>query len=437
MVTDTKAKKSLPQGIGRFTAGWIVFFSVTTIILIIGLLAFIYESNQGMVVTGMRDIGTQGGATWGLYVVMVEYFIGVSLAGLVLVAFANVFNVMSLRPISRLATLLTAVSLTVGLLAVVIDLGNPIRGIINMFLYVRPQSAFFGTFTLVAVGVLLTSLVFLFLNGRRDAMLLVEMEPPHQWLYRFWASGYSDTDAEWERHRRVIFWLSILVGPLVVIALSTEGLVFGIQVGRPGWFGALQGPDFIVLAAASGLANLIVLTAIVRKVLDTGTSLIGSIIFKWLGGLLLAASAAAMYFQIVALFTLLYATPGAERRLADALIRGPYAWIFWLGLALLVFGLVVLVVQAARGTWGVAPLVVAAVAISTSAVAERYLTVIPSQTHGMMLPYEPGYYFPTWVEFAVVAGLFAFGSLVFGIFMKVFPIIPLKRRTKQEVLADA
>jgi molybdopterin-containing oxidoreductase family membrane subunit len=437
MVTDTKVERSLPQGVGRFSPGWIVFFSVTTIVLIIGLLAFIYESNEGMAVTGMANIGSQGGATWGLYVVMVEFFIGVSLAGLVLVAFANVFDVMSLRPISRLAVLLTAVSLMVGLMAVVIDLGNPIRGIINMFLYVRPQSPFFGTFTLVAFGVMLTSLVFLFLNGRRDAMQLVELDSRLGWFYRLWASGYGDTDAEWERHRRVIFWLSIFVGPLVVIALSTEGLVFGVQVGRPGWFGSLQGPDFIVLAAASGLANLIVLTAIVRRVLDSGTSLIEPVVFKWLGGLLLAASAAALYFQIVELFTLLYATPGAERRLADALMRGPYAWIFWTGLALLVFGLVVLVVQAARGTWGVVPLVVAAVAISTSAVAERYLTVIPSQTHGMMLPYEPGSYFPTWVEFAVVAGLFAFGALLIGIFMKIFPIIPFKKRTEQEVLVDA
>jgi len=437
MVTDTKVERSLPQGIGRFTPGWIVFFSVATIILIIGVFAFIYESNEGMAVTGMANIGTQGGATWGLYVVMVEYFIGVSLAGLVLVAFANVFDVMSLRPISRVAVLLTTVSLLVGVMAVVIDLGNPVRGIINMFLYVRPQSPFFGTFTLVAVGVLLTSVVFLFLNGRRDAMQLVKIESRLRWFHRIWASGYSDTDAEWERHRRVIFWLSILVGPLVIIALSTEGLVFGIQVGRPGWFGSLQGPDFIVLAAASGLANLIVLTAIVRRVLDTGTSLVGPIVFKWLGGLLLAASAATLYFQIVELFTLLYATPGAERRLADALMRGTYAWIFWSGIALLIFGLVVLVVQAARRTWGVVPLVIAAVAISTSAVAERYLTVIPSQTHGMMLPYEPGSYFPTWVEFAVVAGLFAFGALVIGVFMKVFPIIPFKRRTEQEVLVDA
>lgn len=437
MVADTRIEKSLPQGVGRFSPGWIVFFSAATITLIIGILAFVYMSNEGFVVTGMRDIGTQGGATWGLYVVMVEYFIGVSIAGLVLVAFANVFDVMSLRPISRLAVLLTAVSLTVGVLAVVIDLGVPVRGLINMFLYARPQSPFFGTFTLVAVGVLMTSVVFLFLNGRRDAMQLSEIDSPLRWLYRLWASGYRDTDTEWERHRRVIFWLSIFTVPLVITALSTEGLVFGLQVGRPGWFGSLQGPDFIVLAAASGIANLIVLTAIVRKVLYDGESLIGPVVFRWLGALLLAATATALYFQIVELFTLLYATPGGERRLADALLRGPYAWIFWPGVLLLIFGLVVLVFQAARRTWSVAPLVVASIAISTSALAERYLTVIPSQTHGMMLPYDPGSYFPTWVEFAVVAGLFGLGALLIGTFMKMFPIIPLKRRTEDEEPVNA
>ena len=99
---------------------------------------------------------------------------------------------------------------------------------------------------------------------------------------------------------------------------------------------------------------------------------------------------------------------------------------------------ILLISQAWRKTWSVGVLVVASVAISTAAVAERYLTVIPSQTHGMMLPYEPGSYFPTWVEFTVVAGLYAFGALLSGLFMKAFPIIPLNRDTeKEEVLAEA
>ncbi|NHZ70291.1 MAG: hypothetical protein GWP18_01480 [Proteobacteria bacterium] len=438
MTSDTKSRTVLPQGVGQFSAKWLVFTAAMVVVLIIGILAYLYEANQGMIVTGMANTGTQGGVTWGLYVVMVEYFIGVSLAGIVLAAFSYVFNVKALRPISRLAVLLTVGSLMVGVLAVLIDLGKPIRGIINMLLYVRPQSPFFGTFMLVAVGVLLTSLLYLYLDGRRDAAYLSEFDSGLRWYHRLWAAGYGDTEAERERHRRTMFWLSILVVPLVIIALSTEGLVFGIQVGRPGWFGSLQGPDFLVLAAASGLANLIVLTAIVRRVLHDDYVLIGRSVFKWMGGLLLASTAVALYFQVVELFTLLYATPGNERLLADALLRGPYAWIFWLGLVLLGLGLVLLVLQAARREWSVGLLVVASVAISTSAVAERYLTVIPSQTHGMLLPYEPGSYFPTWVEFAVVGGLFALGALLIGLFIKVFPIVPLNGAdSDKEVLADA
>ena len=71
----------------------------------------------------------------------------------------------------------------------------------------------------------------------------------------------------------------------------------------------------------------------------------------------------------------------------------------------------------------------------TAAVAERYLTVVPSQTHATLLPYEAGSYFPNWVEFAVVAGLFALGALLIGLFMKVFPIIPM--RDESEVTTDA
>ena len=78
---------------------------------------------------------------------------------------------------------------------------------------------------------------------------------------------------------------------------------------------------------------------------------------------------------------------------------------------------------------------VASVAVSTAALAERYLTVIPSQTHGTLLPYDTGSYFPNWVEFGVVAGLFALGALIIGLFMKVFPIISM--REEEEVTADA
>jgi molybdopterin-containing oxidoreductase family membrane subunit len=424
----------LPQGVGRITAGWRIFIIVAAAVLGFGLYAYSRELSVGMVETSMRNIGTQGGATWGLYVVMVEYFIGVAFAGIVIAAISRVFRIGELRPITRIAELLTVGSLMVGLLAVVIDLGRPIRGIINMLLYVRPQSPFFGTFTLVAGGVLLTSLAYLYLGGRPDAAVMADRPSRLQWFHRLWAAGYSDTAPERERHRRVMFWLSVGIVPLIVVALSTEGLVFGIQVGRPGWFGSLQGPDFLVLAAASGLANLVVLTAIVRRVFGASDR-IGPGVFKWLGRLLLAATSVALYFMVVELFTLLYATPADERLLADELLRGSYAWIFWLSIGLMVAGLAILLFQAAKRTWSVGMMVLASVSVSTAALAERYLTVIPSQTHGTLLPYEPGSYFPNWVEFAVVAGLFALGALLIGLFMKAFPILPMGN--EEEVTGDA
>jgi len=435
MAVEASIQPGLPQGVGRLTTGWKIFILVALAILGFGLYAYWYEASNGMVVTSMRGTGTMGGATWGLYVVMVEYFIGVSFAGVVIAAISRVFRIRELQPITRIAELLTVGSLIVGLLAVMIDLGHPVRGIINMLLYARPQSAFFGTFTLVAGGVLLASLAYLYLGGRRDAARLAQRPSRLQWFHRLWAAGYTGSAEEKDRHQRVMFWLSIGIVPLIVIALSTEGLVFGIQVGRPGWFGSLQGPDFLVLAAASGLANLLVLTAIVRRVVGDWKR-IGEGVFKWLGGFLLAATAVSLYFMVVELFTLLYATPADERRLADALLRGSYAWIFWLSLSLMVVGLGLLIWQAATGRWRIGALVAASAAISTAALAERYLTVIPSQTHATLLPYETGSYFPNWVELGVVAGLYALGALLIGLFMKVFPIISM-RDEEEEVMADA
>ena len=122
-----------------------------------------------------------------------EYFIGVSLAGVVIAAVARVFRIAELRPITRIAELLTVTSLTVGLLAVLVDLGHPIRGIGNLFLYGRPQSPFFGTFTLVAGGVLLTSLAYLYLGGRRDAAKIADTPSRLQWFHRLWAARYEGT----------------------------------------------------------------------------------------------------------------------------------------------------------------------------------------------------------------------------------------------------
>jgi Ni/Fe-hydrogenase subunit HybB-like protein len=40
-----------------------------------------------------------------------------------------------------------------------------------------------------------------------------------------------------------------------------------------------------------------------------------------------------------------------------------------------------------------------------------------------LLPYGPGFYAPTWVEYSIIVGLFALGALLYALFVKVFPIM--------------
>ena len=426
MATATPSRQSmLPQDVGRIRGGWLVFFGLASAVAAIGLFAYIREASEGMILTGLRDVGTMGGATWGLYVAMLVYFVGVSFAGITVAALIRVFNIERLRPIARLAELLTVVSLILGTLTILVDLGQPLRGIWNLFRYARPQSPFFGTFSLVIAGYLFASLVYLYLGGRHDAAIMAKYPGRLQRFHRWWAAGYTDTDEERERHSRTSFWLALAIIPLLVIATSTLGFVFGLQVGRPGWYGSLQAPAFVTLAGVSGIGHIIILAAITRRVLKEESRLVLDV-FSWLGKLLMTVVLVYLYFMVVELFTLIYATPEVEKRLSDALLTGDFAWIYWGSVAALAIPVVMLAWQALSKRWNLGWLVAASVLVNLGAIGKRYLIVVPSQTDGMLLPYSPGSYSPSWVEYAVVAGVFAIGGLLIGAFMKAFPVLPVE-----------
>ena len=424
MATATETR-GLPRGVGQLTRGWKLFMIGTGALVLLGVFAYSREIGQGMIVTGQRDIGTMGGATWGLDIAFVVYFVGVSFAGITIAAVIRLFNLRHLRPLARMAEVLTVVSLLLGALAILVDLGQPLRGIVNLFRYARPQSPFFGTFTMVIAGYLFASLVYLWLTSRRDAALLARQDSRLRWLHRFVAAGYRDTPVERKRHQKATFWLAVSILPMLIVAHSTLGFVFGLQVGRPGWYSALQAPAFVVLAGVSGTGLLIVLAAIVKRhlVRDVG---LDTPVFAWLGRFMMILLFVYLYFMITELLTVTYAGNERELLVTREILWGEYAWIFWASVLLLVAPLVALVFQTLTKRWNLSWLVACGIAVNLAALGKRYLIAVPSQTHGTLLPYAEGSYAPTWVEYSVVLGLFALGALAIGIFMKVFPIVELE-----------
>lgn len=415
----------LPQGVGRLTPTWILFFVAMIVITAFGFYAYLLQVNNGLVVTGLRGLGTMAGATWGLYVAYYVYFIGVSFAGITVAALIRIFRIEKLEPVARIGELLTIVALILGALAILADLEHPWRAMVNLVEFGRPQSPFFGTFTMVIAGYLFASLVYLYVTSRKDAADLADRPSRFQRLYRFLAAGYEDTPDQRAIDRRVTFWLAVAILPLLVIAHSTVGFVFGLQAGRPGWFGTLQAPGFVVLAGVSGIGNLIMLAAIVRVATRTKDRITIDA-FAWLGKLLLGLLVTYLYFTAVEILTITYQPGATEQDLSEALLSGTYAWIFWGAILSLVGAALLLIWQALAREWSIGLIVATGVLVNIGAVAKRYLIVVPSQTHGQLLPYPVGSYTPNWVEWAVVFGLFALGAFMIGAFMKVFPIVPLE-----------
>lgn len=424
-----KAIESTPFGIRRVGGMWIGFVIALLAVVGFGIFAYSRQLAEGLVVTGMRDIGTGGGAAWGLYIAFDVYFVGVSFAGITTAALVRLLKIKQLEPLSRMAEALTVISLPLAGLVIMADLGQPLRGMINLFRYARPQSPFFGTLTMVIAGYLFASLVYLFLSGRRDAAILAQQPSKLQWFYRLWAAGYRDTADQRERRSKVSWWLALGILPLLIVAHSTLGAIFGIQAGRPGWFSALQAPGFVIMAGVSGIGFLIIIAATVRRVLRLNEQ-ISMEAFRWLGNMLWVLTAAYLYFMVVELLTANYAAPAHEASVSRSLLTGQYAWIFWTSVALLLITYLSLTVQFLSRRYSLTLLVLAGIMVNLAAIGKRLLIVVPSQTNGTILPYVPGSYSPTWVEYGVIIGLFALGTLLYIVFAKVFPIVELPEKSE-------
>ena len=98
------------------------------------LYAYSHQFREGLVVTGMRDR-----ISWGLYISLFVFFIGISHAGTLISAILRASNARWRAPVTRMAEFITAVALVTGASFVLVDMGRPDR-ILFVYVYGRWQS---------------------------------------------------------------------------------------------------------------------------------------------------------------------------------------------------------------------------------------------------------------------------------------------------------
>jgi molybdopterin-containing oxidoreductase family membrane subunit len=151
--------------------------------------------------------------------------------------------------------------------------------------------------------------------------------------------------------------------------------------------------------------------------------------FTWLGRFLMLLLFAYLYFVVVEVLTTMYQPTLDEQRIGASLLTGEYAPIFWGSVAALALPAVGLAWMAVTKRWRIGWMVAFGALVNLGAIGKRLLIVVPSQTHGELLPYPVGTYAPTWVEYTIALGLFALGAMLIAGFMKLFPIVEMEEAT--------
>jgi Ni/Fe-hydrogenase subunit HybB-like protein len=383
-------------------------------IVLWGVFAWIWQLKHGLAVTGLNNH-----VSWAFYLTNFVFFIGISHAGTLVSAILRLSHAGWRRPITRLAEMITVVALLVGASMVVTDMGRPDR-LQNLVIHAHLRSPILWDVLSISTYII-GSLLYLFLPMVPDLAILRDGAIGG----RVRRAAYRALSLKWvggtEQRRLITKAIAIMAVVIVPVAVSVHTVVswiFGMTL-RDGWNSTIFGPYFVVGAIFSGIAGIIVVMAIFRRVYHL-EEFITEQHFKNLGSLLLALGAMYAYFTLSEYATVGFKMQVGSDSLLSALLVGHYAPLFWL---FAIGGLIVpIILLSVPRTRTVKWIVTAAVLVNLGMWLKRFVIVIPSMALPLM-PYEWGNYRPTWVEWSITAAAFSAFALLFMIFTRLFPII--------------
>ena len=367
---------------------------------------------------------TPVGAVWGLYAAIIVFFIGISHVGIGVSAAARLLNLHYLRPLTRIAELLTLFCLPAAVLMITLDIGRPEKFVLNVMRYGRITAPFCWSATVISVY-LFASIIYLYLSMRRDFALAADLVPKWGRLYRALALGYTDTKEERELHERILWWLALVLIPIMVSVHSVYGFVFGLHGGRPGWFNPFMAPFFVLGAIINGFATLIIVIVIIRKAYHWEHYL-SLYTIRNLGRFLSWMTLLYIYFTLAEYVTYSYTPPSGEALVIQTVLIGEFSTIFWPAMAGLLSGFLLLLLNQTifHRQFTLWITVAGAVLINIVLFVTRYLIVIPSLLRPL-LPFPSGVYTPTLYEWGAFLGVIGFVIGAYLVFFKIFPAIEL------------
>jgi molybdopterin-containing oxidoreductase family membrane subunit len=405
--------RALFEHIWKTGKNFYITISVLIALVLLGLYAYITQYLTGLTVTGLsRQI------FWGVYITNFVFFIGISHAGTFISAVLRILKAEWRRPISRASELTTVFILMFGVGSVLIDLGRPDR-MLYAIRYANFQSPLLWDVCSISTYLTVSS-ISLYLALIPDIAMLRDLGGRGEWFYRILSLGWRGTEREHRRLDKAIGFVSVLVIPVMITVHTVVSFVFAMTI-QPLWHSAIFGPYFVVGAIFSGVASVIIVMAVLRKVYHL-EGYIKPIHFNNIGIFLMAMTLLWFYFTFAENITIVYGNEPVHMAIFWSKLAGKFAPLFWLHFVLcFVIPLPILAIKKYRTIRGT---VIASISIVLGMWLERFVIIVPTLTRQRM-PAEGAFYVPTWVEWSILAGCISLFMLLYALFTKVFPIVPV------------
>ncbi|MFQ5898880.1 MAG: NrfD/PsrC family molybdoenzyme membrane anchor subunit [Candidatus Methylomirabilia bacterium] len=296
-----------------------------TVCLLLGLLGGALYALGWQLQIGLGITGMNSPAYWGLYIVNFVFFVGLSAGGIIIASLVHALGLSQFRSVARIAELMAISCMILALLFILLDLGRPDR-LANLFLHGQLWSPLVWDVIVINLY-LIVSLIYGYFGLRGDLARLLAMTPGRRWLYRLLALGYTDLSSRaLARDQKVVRIVAFVGLPLAVALHTVTAWILGLVKARPGWYGAIMAPLFIISATVSGLALLLASVVFCRRFLKLP---IEEKVVRDLGKLLVLSIPVLGYLLFAELLTVLYGREPGAFHVFEEMMFGGYAPVFW------------------------------------------------------------------------------------------------------------
>ena len=374
--------------------------AVLTVLACVGVGAWIYQLMGGLAVTGMSN-----GVSWGAYITMFMFFVGLSAGGLIVASSASVFHIKAFKRVAMPAVILSTVCICLAGIFVLIDLGG-IQRVWRIVTGPNPASPLVWDICVITCYLVINILYLHFMRKGAE---------------------------------RAVAMVSRFALPCAILVHSVTAWIFGLQQGHEMWHTALLAPWFVSSALVCGTALVMAVVIGLRRAgyLEVEQ---GNVVrlAKLLGAFVLVD----LYFFGCDLLTEGF-PGGAGAEVVALLTQGPLAPYFWFEIVGCAACAVICLTPALRRNG----LLVAASLLAIAGIFCKRVQLLvggfqitnldlPFAMNSMSVTYADGtladayanlVYWPTPLEFGVTLGVVALGFLIFFLGLKFLPLRPAEK----------